>query len=314
MPHIKYGSKEWKEAIKKSKEPILKFNRPETDYFAKLNPDSSWEEHLDHIQGISKLVSFHEQVPNQITIHIPTKKPILFVWTSDWQLGQFGVDYAQFREDIPILADEPGIRVHVGGDGRQNIIQTSKVGAGMNQIPVSVQNGLYVQTIKILADHIITIGTGNHNHWSALATGEDWDGELARRLRLLYIKHYGFVRLWVGKQEYPYLVMHKGRYNSSFNLTHTCKQYQRMYFPEARIVVVEHQHVAAVEHYRYNEQECLAVRPGTYAVYDDYAQANGFFGAHVNNPCAVLFPNEDKLVGFKDFRDGLIYLKAIRKS
>jgi hypothetical protein len=320
MPRLTYGSKEWKEAVRKSKEPLFNFGKPRetgqptTDYFQQLPPDSSFDQHLDVIEAMSKLVAFHEQVPSEITIHIPVTKPILFVSTADWQLGQFGVDYRQFRQDVRTWADEPSIGLHIGGDGYQNIIQASKIGSSMNQIPVDVQRGLYVQTLKILVDNIWTIGTGNHNMWSTLATGEDWDAELAKRLHLIYIKHYALVHLWVGKQEYPYLVLHKGRFSSSFNLTHTCKQYQRLYFPQARIVIVEHQHTAAIEQYRYDGQECLAMRPGTYATYDDFAQANGFFGSHVCNPCVVLYPNEDKMIGFKDYKDGLTYLKAVRKK
>ena len=126
------------------------------------------------------------------------------------------------------------------------------------------------------------------------------------------MKHYGRVYWRVGDFVYPELALHKGKFNSSFNLTHTCKQYQRLHFPDARMVIVEHQHIAAVEQYRYNDKECAAIRTGTYAVYDDYAQQNGFFGAHVSNPAVVLFPHEDKLVAFKDFHDAIIYLKSIR--
>ena len=84
-----------------------------------------------------------------------------------------------------------------------------------------------------------------------------------------------------------------------------------MYFPQARIVVVEHHHQAAVEQYRYAEKECVAIRPGTYAVYDDYAQQYGFFGSHVANPCCVLYPDRDKIVAFKDMRDASTFMEAL---
>jgi hypothetical protein len=282
-----------------------------TDY--KLPPDSTWEEHLAAIRAISKLTAFHVQVPNEITIKIDTDLPMALTFTADWQLGQFGVDYDAFERDVKFLEKQAGFGVHVGGDGYENMIQASKVGSSQNQAPVAVQRGLYTLSLKRLIKRIWTIGTGNHNMWATMATGEDWDGELAKRLKLIYIKHYAKVHLWIGKQEYSYLVMHKGRFNSSFNLTHSPKQYQRMYFPDARIVVTEHQHVSAVEQYQYNGKECLAMRPGTYSTYDDFAQQNGFFGAHIENPTAVLFPDRDKLVGFKSMYDAAIYLKEVRR-
>jgi len=292
-----------------------------SDY--KLPPDTSWAEHLRIMREMDDLVAYHQRVPAVINFNVDTDLPIGWVYTADWQLGAFGVDYESFERDTKVISQEPGLFAYVGGDGYQNIIQASKIGSSHNQVPISVQKGLYVLTLKMLAgmlpgqagdNHVGAIGTGNHNYWTALAEGEDWDGELAKRLNLVYTKHAGIVNLTVGKQKYPILRMHKGSFNSSFNLTHSCKQYQRMHFPEARVVVIEHQHMAAVEQYRYDGQECVAIRPGTYHVYDDFAQQNGFFGSHVCTPMTVFFPKEDKIVGFKDMRDGITFLRAVRKG
>ncbi len=279
------------------------YTRPKSD---------TWEEHLSVIKAMDKLVAFHERVPSELTIEIETDKPIGLVNTSDWQLGQFGVDYDSFEPDMNFIADHPNLKCIIGGDGYQNIIQTSKIGSSHNQTPISVQKGLYVLTLKKLKDSILAIKTGNHNYWTTMATGEDWDAELARKLKLIYLKHYAMIHLKVGEMVYPILTMHQARFNSSFNLTHSCRQNQRMYFPQARIVVVEHKHEASIEQYRYDGRECLAIRSGTYAVYDDFAQQFGFFGSHVCNPTVVLYPHEDRMVGFKDMRDASIYLDAVR--
>ena len=58
----------------------------------------------------------------------------------------------------------------------------------------------------------------------------------------------------------------------------------------------------------------MAIRTGTYGVYDDYAQQNGYFGSHVCNPTVIMFPDRDKLVGFKDMKDAIIYLRAVRNT
>jgi len=186
------------------------------------------------------------------------------------------------------------------------------MGSSMNQTPIAVQRAAYVLALKAVAARNVYISTGNHNYWSAMNTGEDWDAELAQRMKLVYTKHAAKIYLKVGKMEYPILRMHKGQFNSNFNLTHSCKQYQRMHFPDARIIVVEHQHVGAVEQYRYNDQECVALRTGTYCVRDDWALQNGYFGSHVCNPTVVLFPNEDHIVAFKRQSDAVTFLKAVR--
>ena len=273
----------------------------------------SWDKHLEAIKSMDNLVSFHHKTPTELFIEIDTDKPIAICNTADWQLGQNGVDYDTFGKHVQIWEKAEGLYLNIGGDGYQNVIQPSKVGSSHNQTPVSVQKGFYVLTLKKLLHNILCVGTGNHNYWTTLADGEDWDKELSRRLNVVYTKHSARIDIKVGKQVYTILRMHKGRFNSSFNLTHSAKQYQRLYCPEARIIVIEHNHAGAIEQYLYNERECVAIRPGTYAVYDDYALQNGFYGNHICNPTVVLYPKEDRLVGFKDMADALIYLKAVRE-
>ena len=274
--------------------------------------DTSWEKQIEVIKQMDNLIAYHQFVPSEIAVSIKTTKPVALAFTADWHLGMFGVDYDSFYKDINTIETEDGLHCFIGGDGRQNMIQPSKLGSSHNQTPIAVQNGLYVLTIKKLLSKIVAVGTGNHNYWTTMAEGEDWDREITRRLKLVYTKHSGRINIRVGKISYPVLRLHKSRYNSSFNLTHSCKQYQRMHYPDARVIVIEHNHIADMEQYRYNERECVAIRTGTYGVYDDYAQQNGFFGAHVATPTIVLFPDKDKVVGFKDMYDAITYLRAVR--
>jgi len=279
-----------------------------------LPADIPFEQQVEIFMQMDTLTALHEYVPQEISIEIKTDKPIALTNTADWHLGMFGVDYVSFRDDILAIRDEPGLYCAVGGDAYQNIIQAQKVGTSQNQIPVANQRGLYVQALKELKEKILYIGTGNHNHWATMATGEDWEKELARRIKVVYTKHGGKINLKVGEMVYPIFRLHKGRFNSSFNLTHSAKQYQRMYFPEARIIVIEHQHIAAIEQYRYNDSECVAIRTGTYGVYDDYAQQNGFYGAHVSNPTVILYPHKDKMIAFKDMYDAIDHLRYLRSK
>jgi hypothetical protein len=283
-----------------------------TDY--QIPPDSSWSEHLRVIKEMDGLVAFHQKIPTEVSIQYETKLPIALVQSADWQLGQFGVDYDSFQKDIETIVNEPGLYVDIGGDAWQNVIQASKIGSSHNQTPIPVQLGLTVLTLQKLKPKLNVLRTGNHSHWSTSLTGEDWLGEKSKKLKLCYIKHGARINLTVGSQEYPYRAQHIGRYNSSFNLTHSNKQEQRMNYPWARFIVLEHIHIADMEQYRYDGKECVAIRTGTYAVYDDYAQQWGFYGAHVANPTVIMFPDQDKLVGFKDMYDAITYLRAVRKE
>ncbi len=279
-----------------------------------LPPSPTLEDHFSAFKQIDKLVGYHHEVPFEWLYPIETSLPIGVVNTADWHLGEYGVAYDCLKADVGLMASEEGLYVNIGGDCYQNIIQPSKMGSSHNQQPISAQRGAYVLILKILLARTIAIGTGQHNYWQALLAGEDWDGELAKKLNVAYSKHAAIIHIKVGDFDYPLLRMHKTRFNSAFNLTHTCKQYQRMYFPQARIVVAEDKHIAAVEQSRYNDNECVYIRTGTYSVYDDFAQQNGFYGAYVANPMVVLYPNEDRLVAFNDFREGIIYLRAVRNG
>lgn len=279
-----------------------------------LEPDASWEDHIRIIKEMNSLVARHQKIPTELDIHYKTDLPIGLAFSADWQLGQFGVDYESFEDDINLFATEPGLYIDLGGDIVSNIIQASKIGSSHNQTPIPVQLGLTVLTLKKIAHKCNTVKTGNHDWWSTTLTGEDWLGETVRRLKLIYIKHGARVNLKIGNQEYPYYARHVGRFNSSFNPTHSNKQEQRMNFPWARFTVFEHHHVADVESYRYDGKECAAIRTGTYAVYDDHAQQWGYYGAHVCTPMIVMFPNEDRLVAFKNLRDGVDFLRYARSG
>jgi hypothetical protein len=285
--------------------------RVTTDY--KLADSATWEDHLSAIKQMDNITAIHQKTPQEITIHYDTDKPICLIFSADWQLGQFGVDYDAFERDMDTIANTPRVYVDIGGDITQNIIQAAKMGSSHNQTPIPVQLGLAHLTIEKLKNKINTLKTGNHDYWTTMLTGEDWLGETARRLKVIYTKHGARINLQVGNQTYPYESRHIGRYNSSFNPTHSNKQEQRINYPWARFTVFEHLHIADIEQYRYNNQECAAIRTGTYAVYDDFAQQWGYYGAHVCNPAIVLYPDRDKLVVFKDMYDAFIYLKAVTK-
>ena len=287
--------------------------RPLPPHF-KWSKTATWEEHIEIFKLMDMLTADHQYIPPEISFDIPTELPIGITFTADWQLGLFGVDYDSFARDMKSIESELGLYCYPGGDGYQNTIQPEKSGSSHNQIPIAPQKGLYVQVLQFLRKKIIAVGTGNHNYWAQLATGEDWDFELARRLNVLYTKHGGMIDLRVGEMVYPIFRLHKGRFESSFNPTHSCKQYQRLHAPRARIVVVEHRHIAAMEQARYNDCECVYIRPGTYAVYDDFAQQHGYYGQHVANPTVILYPYEDKLIGFKDMHDSIVYLREARNG
>lgn len=280
-------------------------------------PSPDLEEHFVVLKQMDSLIDIHQRFPTEVTIPIQTDLPIAISFGADKHIGQHGVDYDAILRDARAIKNEPGLYHMEGGDGYHNVIQASKIGSSHNQAPICVQKGAYVLLMEMLDDSLLAIGTGNHNYWSALAEGEDWDAELARRLRatnprLIYTKHGALINLLVGEMMYPIWRRHVSRFESSFNATHACKQEQRLNCPESRIVVMEHKHKSACETYRYNDKDCVAIRPGTYSIYDDWALQMGYSGGKPSNPTVILWPQQDKIVAFENLYDAIAHLRMVR--
>ena len=131
--------------------------------------DVPWSEQIDIFKNMDRLVGLHNLVPSEVTIEVKTDLPIGVVYMADWQLGQPGVDYDRFKDDIGRIREEEGLFCEVGGDGYQNLIQPSKIGSSHNQIPIAPQRGLFVLTLQELKGNLKVLRTGNHNWWSRIS-------------------------------------------------------------------------------------------------------------------------------------------------
>lgn len=267
------------------------------------------DEHFEAFIEIDRLNDFHQRTPSELALSIVTDLPIALCDSADWHIGMSGTDYKELQKDINLMAAyEDRLHILLGGDNLHNIIQQSKMGSSHNQLPISLQKAMYFMILERLEKQILAMGVGNHDYWSALQDGEDWNREVASRLKLIYLKHRAVIHLTVGQMRYDILWMHKGRFNSTDNITSSAKQYQRKFYPEARVVITEHTHRASCENYDYDRKRCVAMVPGSYATRDDRAESEGYPPTEPHSPAVVLFPHEDKIIGFLDFQEALGYL------
>ena len=273
------------------------------------------EEHFKAFIEIDRLNDFHQRTPSELVLSIDTDKPIALSDSADWHIGMSGTAYQRLYDDLAcMIRYQDRLRLLLGGDNLHNIIQQSKMGSSHNQMPISLQKATYFMILERMADQVLAMGTGNHDYWSALQDGEDWNREVASRLKLVYLKHRAIIHLTVGEMRYDILWMHKGRFNSTDNITNSAKQYQRKFFPDARIVITEHTHRASCENYDYCQKHCVAMVPGSYATRDDRAESEGYAPVEPHSPTVVLFPHEDRLIGFLDFRDALDFIAPYYKK
>lgn len=274
------------------------------------NTIPSYDTLMNMVKSQSEILNPFMYTPFVMSNEITTDVPIALTFTADWHLGE-GTDWNAFDADINTIRDTDGLFAYAGGDLKENIMQPSKMGSSFTQDRLVVQNALMFRTLEKIQSKIVALGSGNHD-WEKLLTGADTVASLARSLKVVYTDVGGLFKLKVGNQEYKIFRTHKYRFNSSLNLCHTAKQCWRFGEFDADIVVVEHQHQAAVEPFNGHGVERIAVRTGTYKIYDDYARKHGFYSLKVNNPTVILFPDKRKIIPFLHMDEALICLNALR--
>ena len=256
--------------------------------------------------------------PEVMRIKINEEKPIGLVFTADWHLGHYGVDYAGFDRMIGLLVETDGLYVYPGGDGTENFINMMNgkgIGAGLNQQQVVRQRALFIRAMEKIRRKVVAWGSSTeHTGWTRIMTGIDDLADIAKRLNLIYTDVGGLLELTVGDQLYNIFRTHQYKFHSAFNLCHAAKQLWRMGKYDADIVVVEHRHVGAIEKFVGHGLERIAIRTGSFKIYDDYARKFGYYGISVANPTVILFPGERRMIEFLHIEDAVLTLRTLRNE
>jgi len=276
--------------------------------------EGTYEQLMDLVKKSARLILQETWTPPELNVQIEDERPIAITFTADWHLGAPGVDYDAFDRMRNLVIQTDGLYAYIGGDGTERFIKAPSVprGAGIEQQPITIQRLLFIRALEGMIGKVVAFGTGNHELWMKVATGYDDLAEIARQLKFVYTGPGGLLNLTVGKQIYRIFRSHKFRFSSALNLTHAAKQCWRLGAYDADIIVIEHRHEAAIETFTGHGQERIAIRTGTFLVFDDYARRMGFYGAEVGNPTVILFPEERKMIAFKHLEDAVLLLESLR--
>lgn len=308
MSHKTLGNWAWELGVKKEKDtgyPKLILNN--------IPNDVSFEELLASMKSANDIVKKLVHKTTQASASIETSNPVMIVFSSDWHLGGIGTDYNAFEKDIYTIKNTPNLFVYLGGDYMDNYIQASKMQASMNQEGIARQRTLTLGAIDLIKDKIIALGTSCHQIWNEKLTGIDEVASWAKNIKVLYTGYGGTLNLKVGTQEYEIFRRHKYRFNSQYNVTHSVKQLLRMGLSDADVLVLEHWHVPAKEEFFWKDRKRIAIRTGSYKIYDEFASENGLFGAQSAAPTIILWPNEKKIIAFLDMYDAIECMKGLIK-
>src|SRR5262249_38888896 len=161
---------------------------------------------------------------------------------------------------------------------------------------------LFEYYLTILGDKTLLMTSGNHENWTVALAGVDVLGRIAREHRVCYAPDVAYMEIGVGTQTYQIAVRHQYRFNSSFNQTHTVKQWLRLGEREWDIGCIGHHHEHAVESFVYRNKLRWGCRPGSYQITSAYSREGGFNRSIPTTPTFLIRGDRREITGFATLR------------
>lgn len=222
------------------------------------------------------------------------------------------VDFRAMREDAELVRSTPNCFAVLGGDGVDNHIKHQAAILAARSQPDD-QFKLFEYYLQIFGDRILAMIGGNHEAWTVARAGVDILARIAKDNRICYSPDEAWLEITVGSQTYNVAVRHQFRMNSSFNQTHSVKQWLRLGPREFDLGIIGHHHEHAVESHVYRGREVWVCRPGSYQVTSAYSRQYGFNSSIPSTPTFLLRGDQRCIMGFSTLRTALSYLGAARE-
>lgn len=272
------------------------------------SPEARWKAaEIDNAEHIRKaMLSAH------FSVELPGDKPVAFCFISDQHISIGNtVDLKRMREDAELIANADGAYAILGGDGIDNHIRHFAAILAARSQP-SDQLDLLDWYLQIFASKVLAACLGNHDAWSNQYAGVDVVGRVFHGNRVHCVPDEAFISATLGSQVYRLAVRHQFRMNSTMNQNHAVKQYYRYGEFEWDIGCICHHHEPAIENFTAHGLDRWACRPGSYQVTSAYSRQYGFNKTSPTCPSFICYPTHREIIGFRDLRPALRFLKAER--
>lgn len=282
-----------------------------------------WKSYIDEFRRRSAERESVDPIYDYAQVEIPDKKPILVAFSGDWHLEERGTNLDALKRDIQTILETPGMYLFGIGDETSNGILGGKMmSIAHDSVANPTESALAALAIyKALDEKDKFLGWvgGNHQEWAYSQAGISFYHYWRRELKAAYLLGIAFLDLKVGNQLYQGVITHKHRYNSSFNLTHTCKRLMEFNHLGADFAIVGDSHVAAVEeavrHRKGREETVYYARTGTYKTdFDRYGAKKGFPHGELGPATFIFSPDEHKMRGYKNLQDAVEDFRRLRDS
>jgi hypothetical protein len=240
-------------------------------------------------------------------------KTLMLAFLSDLHIGPgTPCDFKRMREDAELIRDTPGCYCVLAGDQVDNHIKHKSAMLAARSQPED-QYRLFEYWLGILGSKCLVVTSGNHDDWTNHIAGVDVLGRIVREKRVFYSPDEAWLEIQVGSQHYVVGVRHQYRFGSSFNQTHTVKQWLRLGPREFDVGVIGHHHEAAIEQVIYRDRFRWVCRPGSYQITSGYTRQFGFNHAIPTCPTFIFYGDEHSIDGWKSVRSMAKSYRAIRE-
>ena len=279
-----------------------------------IKPD--WKRAIEVGAEVTKFWKEHYPFEIEVTLRPEAEypnRPQLHYFDSDWHLGAIGFSGEKFKNEIEVLEKTPNSFLHTVGDDID--IGLFKDLAHLQAIPRYSQ----ALAMRSLAIELSRFNPREKQIWLT-ATGGNHTFTVFERIGFLYedflldtnlalFPGMGKLHLQVGSQEYQVALAHKHMGRSKLNLTLAAKRLMEYYMPTADISVVGHYHEKAIEEFYRGGQEKTAIALGTRRTQEQiFELSRGYGQTSEGGVAVVLFPNEHKVLPFRELKDAIKHL------
>lgn len=246
------------------------------------------------------------------TITIPDDKPIGIAWWGDWHEGAVGTDYALLEADSHKIKDTRGLYWIGAGDYKDNYITGTHAGANFEQvIQPGMQDLAVKRRVEMMGDNCLAMVRGCHDDWDKKQGDKDFIDRLCEITDAVNLWHGGDLFINLGGQRYHWKCRHKYPFKSSLNVGNAMRRIMEMQGP-CDVAAEAHLHNPfCIEQHLMGDYRYF-IRSGSYKVWDEHGQKLAGYKGKPGVPVIVMYPNEHKLIGFRDLAKGIDFLKYAR--
>jgi hypothetical protein len=240
-------------------------------------------------------------------------KPVMIVPWGDWHIGEKAMVLEQFQADKALIMETDGVFFIGMGDYKCNQGRAPFKAVNQELLPPGWQDMLVLGYAQELKGKALGWLIGCHDYWELHLSDRDFVSVMCERSEAKHLWHQAQVSLVFDGVVYQGIVRHKARRESILNTTNAQRAvYETWNNPD--FVAIAHKHFADLQHKGKADKigETVWVRSGCYVFRDEYGQRLGDYETEAIYPGIIFMPNQPKMVPFRNFKDGLAELTALR--